>query len=114
MDYKEKTKFFISLLKEKNLENIYAVDVTDLTAEANTFIIATARNDRQAAAVCEFIEEKAEEKGLYTIGKEGFKLAKWILLDYGDIVIHLFLRPERDFYNLERLWQDGKVIVNED
>ena len=110
MNYKEKTQFFIDLLEEKKLTNISAVDVTDLTAEANTFIIATAGSDRQAKSVCEFIEEKAEEEGLYTSGKEGVELSKWILLDYGDIVIHIFLKDERDFYNLERLWQDGKII----
>ena len=110
MDYKEKTQFFIDLIEEKKLTNIYAVDVTDLTSEANSFIIATANSDRQAKAVCEFIEEKAEEKGLYAYGKEGVELSKWILLDYGDIVIHIFLKDERDFYNLERLWQDGKII----
>ncbi|WP_290773955.1 ribosome silencing factor [Anaerofustis sp.] len=110
MDYKEKTKFFTDLLEEKKLTDIYAVDVTDLTAEANAFIIATAGSERQAKAVCEFVEEKAEEKGLYTTGKEGIQLSKWILLDYGDIVIHIFLREEREFYSLERLWQDGKII----
>lgn len=110
MNYKEKTKFFIDLLEEKQLTNIYAVDVTDLTAEANTFIIATASNERQAKAVCDFILEKAGQKDLYTAGKEGLSLSKWILLDYGDIIIHIFLKDEREFYDLERLWQDGKII----
>ena len=110
MDYREKTQFFIDLLEEKKLTNIYAVDVTNLTAEANAFIVASANSDRQAKAVCEFIEQKAHEEGIYLEGKEGIKLARWILMDYGEIVIHIFVKDERDFYNLERLWQDGKII----
>ena len=110
MNYKDKTQFFINLLEEKKLSNIYAVDVTDLTSEANAFIVASTNSDRQAKAVCEFVEEKAEENGIFLEGKEGIKLSRWILMDYGEIVLHIFVKEERDFYNLERLWQDGKII----
>lgn len=114
MDYVEKSEFFISLLEEKNLSDIYAVDITKLTSEANVFIMATASSDRQAKTACDFIEEKAKEENLSLLGKEGEKEGKWILLDYGDVVIHVFQKDERAFYNLERLWSDARIIKSEE
>lgn len=110
MDYKAKTDFFIDLMEEKKLTEIYAVDITDLTSEANTFIIATAANERQAKAVTEFILEEAEKKDFIPLGIEGKDKARWILMDFTDVIIHIFCEEERIFYNLERLWADAKVI----
>lgn len=113
MNSREKTEFFVELLEEKKLTDIYAIDVSKLTSVVDVFIIATALNDRQAKAVVDVIEEKAEEKGLKVLGKEGEKDGKWILMDYSDIVIHIFTKDERAFYNLEKLWSEGRILKGE-
>ncbi len=110
MNYIEKVDFIIEKMEEKSLENIYAADITKITSEANAFIIASANSQRQAKAVSEFIMEKCEEILMFPIGKEGLDNASWILLDYGDVVVHIFLEEERKFYALENLWQDAKMI----
>lgn len=82
------------------------LDVADLLALVDVFLLATAASDRQLKAVAERIEHRLREEGRKPLRREGTAEAGWLLLDYGDLVCHLFSREQRDFYALERLWAD--------
>lgn len=110
MDYKEKTSFFMDLMEKYHLTDIIGMDISKISVEADAFVIGTASNEVLAKAAVEHITEDAEKEGLFVMGKEGVNKAKWILLDYTDVVLHIFSPSEREFYNLERLWQDSKSL----
>jgi len=74
------------------------------------FIIASGDSSRQVRAISENIEEKVREKGLKVSHKEGYKDCTWVLLDYNDIVVHIFMQDARNFYDLERLWSDAPKV----
>lgn len=93
-------------LDEKGVTDIEVIDISSLSSEMDAFVIGTAISDRAAKAAAEYIEEKSEEAGLSLRGREGKDAGKWILLDYGSIVVHIFLADERRLYNLEKLWAD--------
>lgn len=110
MDKNEKIELFTSLLDDKNASDIIAIDVSGVYSEADCFIIATALNERNAKALCDHVEEKAEEKGVFKSGIEGYDAGKWILMDYSDVIVNIFVRSERELYNLEKLWSNGKFL----
>ena len=93
----------IELLKEKKAKDIKLLDIHELTTIADYFIIATGNSTTQ----------KMDLAGYEMHHKEGFRNGRWILLDFGNIIIHLFHDEERKFYNLERLWVDAKSILVE-
>jgi ribosome-associated protein len=74
------------------------------------FIICSGTSDRHVQAIASHIEVSGKQAGVYPLGMEGFREGRWILLDYGDIVIHIFHEPVRKFYDLERLWKDAPQI----
>ncbi len=92
---------------DKQAGDLVLIDVADLLAVVDLFVIATARNERQLRAVAEAIEERMrDEHGLRPIRREGPPESGWYLLDFGDVVCHLFDPQQREFYMLERLWAD--------
>lgn len=89
---------------DRNAENVVALAVGELTSFADAFVIATAASDRQARAVADAVTESAGAAGRSVLGVEGYEDGRWILIDAGDVIVHVF-RPEvRAFYNLEKLW----------
>lgn len=82
------------------------LDVADLLALVDVFLLATAFSDRQLKAMAERIEDRLRESGRKPLRREGTPGSGWVLLDYGDLVCHLFSAEQRDFYSLERLWAD--------
>lgn len=82
------------------------LDVADLLSLVDVFLLATASSDRQLKAVAERIEHRLREVGRKPLRREGSPASGWLLLDYGDLVCHLFSAEQRDFYSLERLWAD--------
>lgn len=82
------------------------LDVADLLALVDVFLLATASSDRQLKAMAEKIEERLREFDRKPLRREGTPASGWVLLDYGDLVCHLFSAEQRDFYSLERLWAD--------
>ncbi len=110
MQYTQKAELFKSWMEEKNITDIEIIDIRHIAADMDAFIIGTASNDRLARAVADYVEEKAEENGFKLLSREGKDAGRWILLDYIDIVIHIFLKDERELYNLEKLWADGKFL----
>lgn len=96
---------------EKKAVDIVIQEVRDLLIVTDYFVIATGANDRQVDAIAEAIEEALREKaGVKPIGREGFDDLTWVLLDYGDFVVHVFQPELREFYRLEALWNDAPRI----
>ena len=95
-------------LEEKKAEDIKLINIEKVSVIADYFLIASGNNRAQMQALSENVEEQMEKKGFQIRTKEGYQSANWILLDYGDIIIHLFDRENRLFYDLERIWRDGE------
>ncbi len=92
---------------DKKAMDILLLKMGELSSVTDYFMICSARNTPQVQAIADNIEDKLAKEGIFPMHKEGFAEAKWILLDYGDCVAHIFLEGERDFYNLEQLWADA-------
>ena len=97
-------------LDEKKGREIAAVEITDLTTLADYFVFATGTSNTQNNALCGAVEKALDEQGVHVLRREGYRDGTWVLLDYGDIVVHVFSREAREFYSLERLWSDGKPL----
>ncbi len=97
---------------EKKAENVLAIEVAELLVVTDYFVIATGRTDIQVRAIADEVEHGLLERGgIKPIGREGADEGKWILLDYGDLVIHVFQPQERGFYRLEKLWGDAPRLT---
>ena len=96
------------ILDDKKGEDIQILDIADITVIAEGFVIASASNTTQVRALAGEVEEKLKEQGEEPLRMEGYDAGRWVVLDYGDVLVHIFLKEEREFYNLERLWSDGK------
>jgi ribosome-associated protein len=98
-----------TLALDKKALDVTLVDVRGKTSYADYFVIASGESDRQVAAIAEHIESTLKaEKDLRTVGTEGRETGNWVLLDYGDVVAHLFYSEQRDFYDLDGLWADAR------
>ncbi len=95
---------------EKLAQQIIAFDVSEQLAISDAFLLASATNERQVGAIVDEIEDKLREQGAKPIAREGAAGGRWVLLDYGDIVVHVQHEEERVFYALERLWRDCPTI----
>jgi ribosome-associated protein len=89
---------------EKKGENLVVLEVAGMTSLADVFVLCTGNSSRQVKAIAEEVELQVKRAGFTLLGAEGAREAMWVLLDYGDVVIHIFERETRYFYNLERLW----------
>jgi ribosome-associated protein len=92
---------------DKKAEDIVAIDVAELLVVTDYFVICTGRNDRQVRTIAEEVEVRMKHAGLPAIGVEGADEGKWVLIDFVDVVVHVFQPAERDFYRLEKLWSDA-------
>lgn len=95
---------------DKRAENITALDMEGISPVADYFVICHGNSDKQVQAIAREVKEKAEELGADIKRMEGFDEARWVLIDVGDVVVHVFHRDERVYYNLERLWGDAPQI----
>jgi ribosome-associated protein len=95
---------------DKLATDIVLIDVSDRLAITDVFVIATGSNERQVEAIVDEVEEKLRLQGMKPIRREGRRDDRWVLLDYGDIVVHVQHSEERLYYALERLWKDCPVI----
>lgn len=103
-------KIAVKAIDSKLGENIKVIKIDELTILADYFIIANGNSNTQVKAIADEVEFKLSEAGLEPHRTEGYQGASWIVLDYVDVVIHIFYKDTRDFYDLERLWQDGTEI----
>ena len=111
---KETVKLIIAALEDKKAENIQIIDISEVSSVADYFIITNGTNKSQVQALADNVGEKLDREGIHAKQVEGYSIANWILLDYTDIVIHVFDRESRGFYDLERIWRDGKLISADD
>ena len=110
MDAKEMAKLAIGALEDKKAEEIKVIDISDVSTIADYFIIASGKNRSQIQAMCDHVEETLGRAGIEKKQTEGYQNANWILMDYGDIIVHIFDAENRLFYDLERIWRDGKEM----
>lgn len=111
LDSKQLARIAAEAADDKKAEDVVIIDVAELLVVTDYFVIATGRNDRQVRSIAGEIEDQLREKtGIKPIGREGVQEGKWVLLDFADIVVHVFQPDERDFYRLERLWGDAPRV----
>lgn len=103
-------KITIEALEDKKAEDIKVIDISQVSVLADYFIIANGSNRSQIQALSDAVEEKLGGAGYPLRQIEGYDNASWVLLDFGDIIIHIFDRENRLFYDLERIWCDGKSM----
>ncbi|WP_309120526.1 ribosome silencing factor [Paenibacillus sp.] len=100
----------VEAAEDKKAQNIVALDLTGISPVADYYVICHGNSDTQVQSITTEIRKKAEEAGVRVRGVEGFDTARWVLLDIGDVVVHVFHREEREYYNIERLWSDAKSV----
>jgi len=101
----------VEAAEDKKAADIVLLDVTGLTSIADYFVICSGGSERQLAAIAEGISERVEELGVKPYAREGSALSHWLLVDLGSVIVHVFAPPERDFYQLERLWAEAKTVI---
>ena len=112
---KEMTKKIVAALDDKKAEDVRIIDISDVSIMADYFIIANGNSRNQVQAMIDNVEEKlAKEDGITPRQTEGYRNANWVLMDYGDVIVHVFDKENRLFYDLERIWKDGKSVDAEE
>lgn len=106
---KEMARIAWNALNDKKGEDIKIIDITGISVLADYFIIANGTNDSQVNALVDNVEEELHKAGYPLKQREGRASGSWVLLDFGDIIVHVFDKENRLFYDLERIWKDGKV-----
>lgn len=106
----EKVKIAVEALKDKKASDIRVLDIGRVSVLADYFVIASGSNKNQVQAMTDNVEEKLAEQKIFTKHVEGYVGGRWILLDYGDVIIHLFDEEDRIFYDLEKIWRDGTEV----
>lgn len=113
MDAKEIAKIAIGALEDKKAEDIKIIDISHVSVIADYFIIANGTNTNQIQAISDNVEEILGKAGCHPRHIEGYQNANWILMDFQDVIIHIFDKENRFFYDLERIWRDGVLIDKE-
>jgi ribosome-associated protein len=98
---------------DKKAEDIDVLNVQGLTVIADYFVLCSANSDKQVRAVARAIEDKLAEKGIEPKRMAGMDDARWVLIDYADVIVHVFQKREREYYDLERLWSDAEKILRQ-
>ena len=108
----ELTKEIAAILENKKARDITAIRIGEVSTLADYFLLASGSSTTQVRALSDEIELRMKEKFALLPGRvEGYNSSSWILVDYGDVVVHIFLEETREFYSLERLWTDGEVLT---
>ncbi|MCI9306718.1 MAG: ribosome silencing factor [Lachnospiraceae bacterium] len=97
-------------LEDKKAKDVRILDISEVSVLADYFLIASGSNRNQVQAMVDNVEEELRKAGFSPKQVEGYNTANWVLLDYGDIIIHVFDEENRLFYDLERIWRDGSLI----
>ena len=92
---------------DKKALDVVLLDVRGMTSYADWFVLGSGESERQVVATAEYLREKLREEGFRTIGAEGFETGNWVLLDFGEVVVHFFFTEARTFYDLDGLWADA-------
>ena len=113
-DALELAKIAIAALEEKKAKDVKVIDISEVSVLADYFIITSGRNSTQIQTLSDAVVKALGEQGVTTKQVEGYQNANWVLLDFGDLIVHIFDEENRLFYDLERIWLDGKQINPED
>ena len=103
-------KLAVEALEEKKGEDVKIIDIEGVSVIADYFVLASASNVNQTQALVDNVEEKLFKAGYECHQKEGSMSSTWVLMDYGDVIVHVFSKEDRLFYDLERIWRDGKIV----
>jgi ribosome-associated protein len=106
----EKAFLCARALLDRKAIDLVILEVKDLSSFTDYFLICSGNSDRQVQAIASHIEEKLGKEGIHPLGIEGKREGRWTLLDYGDVVVHIFFQPVREFYDLERLWSEAPRV----
>lgn len=110
MTSRELCKIAVNALEDRKAEDVKVIDIQEISPVADYFIIANGTNQNQIQAMKDAADEALYKAGLKVKQVEGNQSSTWILMDYGDIIIHIFSKEDRLFYDLERIWRDGKIM----
>lgn len=107
---KDMARLVIKAMEDKKAENIKVIDISGISVLADYFIICNGNNQPQVEAITDNVIDSMGRAGFETKRIEGQHRSGWVLIDYSDVVVHVFSREDRLFYDLERIWRDGKVV----
>ncbi|MBI5047618.1 MAG: ribosome silencing factor [Deltaproteobacteria bacterium] len=113
MKSKDKALAAAKLALDKKAEGVVILNISKLSSIADYLLICSGTSDKQVQAIANSIEEGLKKKGARPLSIEGFREGRWALIDYGDVIAHIFLEPVREFYNLEGLWAEAPMIAVE-
>lgn len=103
-------RFAAAKAQEKGAQDIVALDVSDQLGITDAFLIATGEVERNVSAIASAVEDGLNDRGVKTLRREGRAQGRWVLLDFGDLIVHVFHKEEREYYALERLWRNCSEI----
>lgn len=107
---KEMTQIAYRALSDKKGEDIKIIDISEISVLADYFLIVSGNSENQVRALVDNVEEEMHKAGYGLKQREGYGNGNWVLMDFGDIIVHIFDRENRLFYDLERIWRDGKIV----
>lgn len=111
MESIERVKIVAEALDDKKASNIRILEIGELTSLGDYFVICSCTSSVQVKACTDEVQEKMEETGYTVHHKEGYAGGNWVLMDYGDIIVHVMMEEAREFYDIERLWDEAKEIT---
>ena len=114
MDSKKILRAAYDAIADKKGENTKIIDISEISVIADYFIVTNGTNVNQVKTISDSVAEKLHEIGVDVLRTEGYNSAGWILMDFGSIIVHVFSKDDRLFYDLERIWSDGRQITIED
>ena len=109
----EIVKLAVKAMDDKKAEDIKVIRIGEVSSVADYFVIANGTNPSQVEAIVDAVDEELAKNSISAIRTEGLRSSGWILMDYGDVVIHIFSKEDRLFYDLERIWRDGEIVSTE-
>lgn len=110
LDTEEALQIAARAASDRKATDMVALDLREIASFTEFFLICTGANPRQVQAIADAAQEELRKRGKRPLHTEGYSNAEWILVDYGDFIIHVFSAPSRRFYDLERLWRDAKKV----
>lgn len=107
IESKDKSLLLAQLMRDRKAQDVVVLDLTKLVSYTDYFVICTGRSDRQVQAIAEHLEKELRDRKMKPRAVEGFSAARWVLMDFEDVVVHIFQKQVREFYDLEGLWSDA-------
>ena len=111
LDIAQIARVAVDTASDKKAADVLLLDVKDVTTIADYFVICSGNNARQIQAIAEAIDEELKKQGARLLFREGDAETGWVLLDFGDVIVHIFAPKEREYYRLERLWSEATTVV---